>query len=122
MFDVGVVGHFEATHHLVGDFGPASQPHSHHYRIEVSVNGPELQSDGTLFDISVLQSALSQLISSYRGHHLNDLPGLAQPTAEIVARHAFGRLASAVRGRGLSHLSVRVWESEEAFASYSGDC
>ena len=38
-FEVGVVAQFTASHHLEGDFGPASLPHSHAYRVEVGVSG-----------------------------------------------------------------------------------
>ena len=41
-FEVGVVAHFSAEHHLVGDFGPASAPHSHDYRVDVSVTGRKI--------------------------------------------------------------------------------
>ena len=123
MFEVGVVGHFEASHHLVGDFGPASHVHAHAYRIEANVSGSRLQPDGTLFDITVLQSAVGQLTRSLDGRDLNELPELVRqnPTAEVLARYAFETLAAAVRSSGLDRLQVRVWESAEAFAAYASD-
>src|SRR5439155_24358281 len=62
-FEVGVVAHFSAEHHLVGDFGPASAPHSHDYRVDVSVTGESVRGDGTLFDITKLQNALTAVIT-----------------------------------------------------------
>jgi 6-pyruvoyltetrahydropterin/6-carboxytetrahydropterin synthase len=117
MFEVGIVGRFEASHHLRGDFGPASLPHSHAYRIEVTARGERLQSDGTLFDITRLQDALRAALERIEGTNLNDDPDLAEPnpTAEVVARYLHGRLAAAVTGVALH---VRVWESPEAFAAY----
>ena len=123
MFEVGVVGHFEARHHLVGDFGPASEPHAHEYRIEATVTGSELKADGTLLDITVLQSALSSITTTWSGRNLNDAKGLAQPnpTAEVLARAVWNHLADALQGHGLTTLQVRVWESDEACAAYADE-
>ena len=120
-FEVGVVGSFHASHHLVGEFGPAREPHAHDYRVEVWVTGAELHADGTLFDISRLQSALERTLAALDGHDLNQVPELAHPnpTAETVARYFFHRLSSALTGQGLQTLRTRVWESAEAFAGYA---
>jgi 6-pyruvoyltetrahydropterin/6-carboxytetrahydropterin synthase len=124
-FEIGVVAHFTASHHLVGDFGPASLPHSHAYRVEVGASGESLRQDGTLFDITRLQQALAAVIAEVDGTDLNDLSqthlAAPNPTAEVVARFFFDRVASALSGQGLARLQTRIWESPEAYASYSGD-
>lgn len=121
MFEVGVVTSFRATHRLIGDFGAASQQHAHDYRIEASVQGDHLQSDGTLFDITLLQRALAVVVQELAGAELNDLPGLAfpNPSAEVLARYLVERVAPGVAGHDLRGLQVRVWESPEAYASYA---
>jgi 6-pyruvoyltetrahydropterin/6-carboxytetrahydropterin synthase len=122
-FEVGVVAHFNAHHHLVGDFGPASQAHAHAYRVEVSVLGGSLREDGTLFDITRLQGALSAVLVELEGRDLNSVVGLSDPnpTAEVVARYFFERIAPTLANDGLDQLQARVWESAEAYAGYSGD-
>jgi 6-pyruvoyltetrahydropterin/6-carboxytetrahydropterin synthase len=124
-FEVGVDAHFTASHHLVGDFGPASLPHSHEYRVQISVSGDTLHEDGTLFDITLLQQAVASVIAELERTDLNDAsrPRLARPnpTAEVVARHFFERIGPALSGQGLARLEVRVWESPEAYAGYRGD-
>lgn len=117
MFEVGVVVEFEALHHLVGDFGPASQPHGHTYRVEASVAGAALQEDGTLLDITLLQQALARVVDDLQQRDLNTLPGMEpNTTAEIVARYIWRGVAPALPP---ATLSVRVWESAVAYASYS---
>ena len=120
-YEVGVVGHFQAQHHLVGNFGPASEPHAHDYRVDASVTGDDLRADGTLFDITLLQSALRETLGQLDGRDLNEIEPLAtpNPTAELVAHYVFERVSPALRGRGLVSLRVRVWESDDAYASYS---
>lgn len=120
-FKVGVVSQFTASHHLVGDFGPASVPHAHAYRVEVGVVGDSLGDDGTLIDITRLEQALAEVVRDVDGANLNQLGLARNPTAEIVARFFFERLAAAMSGQGLTRLEARVWESPEAYASYSGD-
>jgi 6-pyruvoyltetrahydropterin/6-carboxytetrahydropterin synthase len=122
-FEVGVVAHFNARHHLVGDFGPATQPHAHAYRVEASVVGGSLREDGTLFDITRLQGALSAALGDLEGRDLNEVAGLAQPnpSAEVVARYLFERIAARLSNDGLDRLQTRVWESPEAYAGYRGE-
>ena len=38
-----------------------------------------------------------------------------------MARFFFDRVAPTVAGQGLARLEARLWESPEAFASYSAD-
>jgi 6-pyruvoyltetrahydropterin/6-carboxytetrahydropterin synthase len=116
-FEIGIAREFDATHHLVGDFGPASQPHGHRYRVEVSASGQELHPDGTLFDITLLQTAVTNALATLEGRDLNTLPQLAQPnpTAEVVARWLHEQVAQHLPAFALR---VQVWESPEAYASY----
>jgi 6-pyruvoyltetrahydropterin/6-carboxytetrahydropterin synthase len=124
-YEVGIVAQFTASHHLVGDFGPAKLPHTHDYRAELSVSGDTLLADGTLFDITRLQQAVAEVVAELNGANLNAIAGLGlagtNPTAEVVARFFFDRVAPAVLGQGLAQLRARVWESPEAYAGYSGD-
>jgi 6-pyruvoyltetrahydropterin/6-carboxytetrahydropterin synthase len=122
-FEVGVVAHFTARHRLFGDFGPASEPHEHAYTVEAAVRGDELRNDGTLVDIVLLQDALRMTTNDLDGRDLNEVAGLsdANTTAEVVARFVFDRIVTALRGKGLRSLQMRVWESPEAYASYTGD-
>ncbi|HZU12672.1 MAG TPA: 6-carboxytetrahydropterin synthase [Chloroflexota bacterium] len=120
MFEVGIVGTFEAAHRLKGEFGPASNLHGHTYRVDVSVRGQDLRSDGTLFDITVLQSAVNDTLSSLDYHDLDELPAFREgnSTAEKVAHFIYGDVAPRLAGWGLRSLSIRVWESPAAFAGY----
>jgi 6-pyruvoyltetrahydropterin/6-carboxytetrahydropterin synthase len=122
-FEIGVVGHFSAIHHLVGDFGPASEPHEHAYRVELAVSGEQLRGDGTLLDISALQHALAEAASELDHRDLNEVPHLGKPnpTAEVVARYVFERVSAALSAQGSHQLQVKIWESPDAYATYTGD-
>jgi 6-pyruvoyltetrahydropterin/6-carboxytetrahydropterin synthase len=121
--EVGVVARFRARHHLVGDFGPASAPHEHAYRVVANVRGGGLQSDGTLLDITALQRALGEALAALEGLDLNAVAQLAKPnpTAEVLAHYLFDRVAPALSSAPIDALTLAVWESDEAYASYTGD-
>ena len=122
MYEVGVIATFSATHQLHGDFGPSSLLHGHDYRIEVRCAGPALQQDGTLLDITVVQAAVRGVTDSLAGRSLNELAELdaRNPTAEVLASYICQCLASSLAGLA-SRLSVTVWESPDAFASFAQD-
>jgi len=123
VFEVGVVARFSATHRLQGDFGPARQRHGHEYRIEVAAGGPELRDDGTLVDLAELKEAVRSETSALDGRDLDELGLLdgANTTAEALARHLCGAIASRIRTPALARLEVRVWETEDAYGSYAAD-
>ncbi len=119
MYEVGVVGQFEAAHRLVGDFGPAQRMHGHTYRVEVVVRGPQLAADGTLVDISIVQGALRQLLDTFHYQNLDDVPLFhgKNSTAEVVATVICDAIMPVLAGRGLSDIRVAVWESGQAWAA-----
>lgn len=119
MYEVGVVAQFEAAHRLQGDFGPAARMHGHTYRLEVILRGGMLREDGTLFDLGRLGAAVDELAGAFNYRELSEVPGLegVNTTAEVVADYCWRRLAPQLRDRGLTSLTVRVWESPRAYAS-----
>lgn len=121
-YEVGVVDQFEAAHRLQGDFGPATRLHGHTYKVEVSVQGAALRSEGTLCDIGDLQDVVHRAVYALNYQELSQVSGLAgiNTTAEVVARYLFDRIAPHMRGKGLDGLTVRVWESPQAYALYGG--
>ena len=127
MFEVGVVGQFEAAHRLRGDFGPASRLHGHTYRVEVAARGQALGSDGTLCDLGVLQVAVQRVIDGLTYRDLDEVPALqgTNTTAEVVARYLHREIVRAVgahlAARGVRSLAVRVWESPLAWAGYEAE-
>ena len=119
MYEIYVAARFEAAHRLVGDFGPATRTHGHTYRMEVIVRGRHLGDDCTLCDIGELGQAVEGLAGSMHYMDLNEVSGLAEvnTTAEAVASYCWDKLAEPLRGQGLDSLTVRIWESPDAYAA-----
>ncbi|HSF22825.1 MAG TPA: 6-carboxytetrahydropterin synthase [Blastocatellia bacterium] len=120
MFEIGVIGEFEAAHSLSGDFGPATHLHGHTYKVEVRAEAREIDSSGTFLDMGQLQTELRAVLGPLHYRNLNEVAGLAaiNTTAEAVARYIFTKLAPVVRTSGVEGLKVTVWESSSSFASY----
>ena len=119
MYEIYFAARFEAAHRLVGNFGPATRTHGHTYRMEVIVRGRHLGDDGTLCDIGELGQAVEGLAGSMHYMDLNEVSGLAEvnTTAEAVASYCWDKLAEPLRAQGLDSLTVRIWESPDAYAA-----
>ncbi|MDQ3927222.1 MAG: 6-carboxytetrahydropterin synthase [Actinomycetota bacterium] len=119
MYEVYVATQFEAAHRLVGDFGPATRPHGHTYRMEAIVRGERLKDDGTLYDVGLLRAAVEELAATLHYRDLNEVPDLAgvNTTAEAVACYCWDKLAPTLHSQGLDSLTVRIWESSQVYAA-----
>jgi 6-pyruvoyltetrahydropterin/6-carboxytetrahydropterin synthase len=120
MYEVGLSQRFRALHVMPDDPGPEGKLHAHDYRLDVVVSRDGLDDRGMVVDLDVLQGALERLVAQVEDKDLETIrpPGAYAVTVEVLARWAHEQLAAALEG-GL-HLSVRAWESEDAFGGYSG--
>lgn len=121
MYTVAVTRDFVAQHYLIGgDWGAENQRHSHHYRLELQLEGAELDQHGYLVDIVDIENNLDALVASYRDRTLNDLPEFAglNPSIEHFSRICCTTLAAATQAANLAVITVKLWENEIAWASY----
>lgn len=102
---------FEAAHQLAWHPGKCRNLHGHHYRVEVSVEGP-LTDDGIVVDFDDLGGLLDRHVTCRYDHTLlNDL--IDNPTAEVLAATIWRELSAA----GLEGLvRVAVWETPDSVA------
>ncbi|MFL5767510.1 MAG: 6-pyruvoyl trahydropterin synthase family protein [Actinomycetota bacterium] len=117
-YAVGIVGRVRATHVMPGMPLPEGAPHSHDYRIEVSVERESLDAEGMVVDIDVLRGALSTVIDAMADADLGDVLDTQEAvTVERLARWVHARLADAL-GLHAAEMTVRVWEAPDAFGAY----
>ncbi len=121
MYIVAVARDFVAQHFLIGgDWGPENNLHSHHYRVEVQLEGATLDQHGYLVDIVDIEENLEALVSRYRDKTLNELPefdGL-NPSIEHFSRIMCNALVERIQAPNLSAVTVKIWENDIAWASY----
>ena len=121
MYTVAVKRDFVAQHHLVGgDWGAENVKHSHHYAVEVQLEGDTLDQHGYLVDLVDIEKHLDDLVAHYRDKTLNDLPEFAglNPSIEHFSRILCQTLASRINAATLKVVTVKLWENEIAWASY----
>lgn len=121
MYTVAVKRDFVAQHFLIGgDWGAENERHSHHYVVELQLQGPVLDEHGYLVDILDIEANLDALVAYYRDRTLNDLPQFAglNPSIEHFARILAESLAGRIQAPTLTTLTVVIWENKIAWASY----
>jgi len=109
---------FQAAHQLPGV--PAGHKcarlHGHSYTLVVSVDGEVDPVTGMVLDFAEIDKAVVPVVDLVDHRHLNDVDGLANPTAENLARWVWQHLE-----RVLPSLSrVEVRETVSSAVVYEG--
>lgn len=124
MYSLGVRREFIARHFLIGgNWGPENFPNSHHYTLELVLEGKELDGHGYLVDIVNVEKHLDEVVDYYREQMLNDKPEFAglNPSIEHFARILATTLNERIRAKNITGLKVVLWEHENAWAAYRVD-
>src|SRR3990170_7369472 len=73
MYTLAVRRGFIARHFLIGgDWGPENFPNSHHYILELQLEGAELDQHGYLVDIVDVEKHLDYVVCYYKEQMLNE--------------------------------------------------
>jgi 6-pyruvoyltetrahydropterin/6-carboxytetrahydropterin synthase len=106
---IGRTYRFEAAHHLplLPEWHKCRNMHGHSYRVDVVAKGP-LDPRGFVADFAEIDAQVLPLIGKLDHQVLNDIEGLENPTAELIAAWFLRRLPGCE--------SVRVWENEDCWA------
>lgn len=109
----------EAAHRLpkLPDDHKCSRLHGHSFRIEVRVSGEPDDHFGWVMDFADIKTAFQPLFDQLDHRYLNEIPGLENPTSEILARWVWERLTDSLPGL----CRVDVCETCNAGCSYSGE-
>lgn len=122
MYELAIKRDFVAQHYLTSQPGGSAEHarHSHHYAVELRLEGAALDHDGYLVDILAVAACLDAVINDYRDRTLNDLPEFAglNPSLEHFCRILAVRLNDCIRAPNVALLTVRLWETPAAWAAY----
>jgi 6-pyruvoyltetrahydropterin/6-carboxytetrahydropterin synthase len=86
---------FEAAHRLpnVPDGHKCARLHGHSFRVEVHVVGDVGEKSGWVMDFADIKQAFAPLVEQLDHRYLNEVPGLENPTSEVLARWIWQGLA-----------------------------
>ena len=130
MFEIFVEETFAAGHALRGYRGKCENPHGHNYRLRITLQGPELDQTGLLYDFVHLKQVIHTVMEGVDHKFLNDQAPFDKlnPSAENIAKYFYeevsrllheGQSRPDVSGRGrASIVRVDIWETDTTRASY----
>ena len=121
MYTLAVRRDFIAQHFLIGgDWGSENFPNSHHYVLELQLEGTELDQHGYLVDIVDVEKNLDEVIGCYKEQMLNDKPEFKDlnPSLENFVRILATSLSACIQAKNITALRVKLWENENAWAAF----
>ena len=97
----------EAAHRLpnVPADHKCARLHGHSFRVAIHVSGPLREREAWVMDFADIKSAFQPIEDALDHRYLNDVPGLENPTSEMLARWIWDRLRPSLPS--LSQVVVR---------------
>jgi 6-pyruvoyltetrahydropterin/6-carboxytetrahydropterin synthase len=85
---------FEAAHLLpnVPAGHKCGRLHGHSFQVQVHVRGPLDSTLGWVMDYADIKAVVKPVITRLDHYYLNDIPGLENPTSEVIARWLWQQL------------------------------
>ena len=110
---------FEAAHRLprVPESHKCFRLHGHSYKVEVVVAGAVSPESGWICDFAEIEEAWKALHDAIDHRYLNEIPGLENPTSEVLAGFIWERLKPIFSGL----TRVVVHETCESRCEYEGE-
>ncbi|HUH99311.1 MAG TPA: 6-carboxytetrahydropterin synthase [Anaerolineales bacterium] len=121
MYTLAIRRDFIARHFLFGgDWGAENFPNSHHYVLELQLEGSELDGHGYLADIVDVEKNLDEVIADYKEQMLNDRPEFRDlnPSLEHFARILALSLSERIKAKHITALRLKLWENQNAWAAF----
>ncbi|MBF0466202.1 MAG: 6-carboxytetrahydropterin synthase QueD [Nitrospirae bacterium] len=123
MFELSVESTFAAAHQLRGYKGKCEALHGHNWRVQVVVQADKLNEIDIAVDFHDIKKLTKDVTSQLDHAFLNDIFPFTQinPSSENIAKWIYDTLRKKISTEHARLLSVTVWESETAAATYYED-
>jgi 6-pyruvoyltetrahydropterin/6-carboxytetrahydropterin synthase len=122
MFEVSVEQTFAAGHALRNYRGACENVHGHNFKIQVTIEGQELDQTGMLVDFLDVKQSMRDVIARLDHRFLNDVPpfDVKNPSAENIAEYFYEELTSGLMSNPVPVRvrEVKVWETDIQSATY----
>ena len=122
MFQVSVEETFSSGHALRGYKGKCENVHGHNYRVQITLEGPQLDSIGLLVDFTHLKQVIREIIKRLDHQFINDLEPFTtvNPSAENLAKYFYEEVTGKLKDLppGARVTDAVIWETDTAFARY----
>ena len=121
MFELRVVTGFAAAHRLTMVGEKCENLHGHNWKVEVYVQGQQLDEGGVLMDFGIIKTHVRDLMKTLDHKFLNDLEYFRNgtpPSSENIARYVADALTQRLNRPDVKVSRVTAWESDNAAATY----
>ena len=110
---------FESAHRLpkVPPGHKCARLHGHSFKVELAVSGPVNPETGWFIDFSEIYALWEPLHAQLDHNYLNEIPGLENPTSEVLAKWIWDRMKMKLP----SLSQVTLFETCDARCEYTGD-
>jgi 6-pyruvoyltetrahydropterin/6-carboxytetrahydropterin synthase len=119
MFEVTVEETFAAGHALRGYHGKCENVHGHNYRVELTMEGAELDSIGLLVDFVEVKKMIHTVVDYLDHRFINDLPPFdkVNPSAENLAKYFYDEISASLTP-SVRLRQAKIWETAVTSATY----
>jgi len=115
--------HFESAHWLpkVHDEHRCKRMHGHNYEMEVAIEG-KVAENGFILDFWDLDAIVQPIVNMIDHRTLNDIEGLENPTAELIACWFLEKVAKEFdqHSASLAVAYVKIFETKDCWAMAQG--
>jgi 6-pyruvoyltetrahydropterin/6-carboxytetrahydropterin synthase len=122
MFQVTVDETFSSGHALRGYKGKCENVHGHNYKVRVTLEGPQLDSTGLLYDFTHLKRVIREIVGGVDHKFLNDQApfDVINPSAENLAKYFYDETKRQMNATpdGARITSITIWETDTTSATY----
>ena len=121
LFELTVANYIDAAHFLRGYRVNCANIHGHTWRVEVTLQGRQLDSAGLLVDFNDIKKMIKEITAGFDHNLINAVGPFdnINPTSENLARHIYREMKKAVAPlEGIRVLKVVVAESRDTSAAY----
>lgn len=91
--------------------------HGHSFKVEISIEGEVDPAIGWIYDHAQITRAMEPLLENLDHSYLNEIPGLENPTIELMAAWFWEKLAPDLPGLA----EIVIHETPSARCSYRGE-
>lgn len=124
MYRLKVTDYFSSAHYLKNYQGACEKLHGHNWKVELVVEGENLNETEILIDFKELKKILKEVLEELDHRLLNEHPHFQNknPSSENISKFIFERVKDKIKAfPEVKVKEVTVFETEKASATYLED-
>ncbi len=121
MFRLKVQDYFSSAHYLRNYKGSCENLHGHNWKVELLVEGSQLNNLDILIDFKILKSILKETLNELDHKLLNEIPYFknVNPSSERLAEYIFKKIKDKLsQYSNIKVKEVTVYETDKVSATY----